>query len=413
MHLLVISQYFWPEDFRINELVAELVSRGHDVTVLTGRPNYPDGVVFPAFEKDPERFASYAGARVVRVPMLARGSGSFRMVLNYFSFAISASIFGVLHFARARFDAIFVFEPSPVTVGLPALALRSIHGWPIVFWVLDQWPETLAAVGVIRSRKLLGVVGWLVRMIYAACAIILTSSRQLIPRIASYCRPGQRIEYFPNWAEAAYETESADAAPEVAARPGVFNIMFAGNVGEAQDFPAILSAAECLKGRADIRWLIVGDGRMSPWVQSEVVRRGLTDRVIMLGRFPSERMPSFFQHADALLVSLRPDPIFTLTAPGKIQSYLSFGLPVLAMLDGEGAALIQQSLAGLTGPAGDAKRLAENVVQLTAMTASERSALGANGAAYAQREFDRSRLVDRLEVWLTEIAASRDTVGAR
>ena len=152
---------------------------------------------------------------------------------------------------------------------------------------------------------------------------------------------------------------------------------------------------------------------MSSWVRSEVVRRGLSDRVIMLGRFPAERMPSFFRHADALLVSLRPDPVFTMTAPGKIQSYLACGVPVLAMLDGEGAAVIQEARGGLTGPAGDATRLAENVVRLVAMSESGRRALGTNGAAYARREFGRAGLVDRLEQWLTEIASCRDEVNTR
>ena len=412
MRLLVVSQYFWPEDFRINELVAELSARGHEITVLTGKPNYPDGKILAAFTKNPQRFASFAGARVVRVPMLPRGQGKLRLLLNYLSFALSATVVGVTRFAGGRFDAIFVFEPSPITVGIPAIVFRALRGWPVAFWVLDQWPESLAAVGIVRSERLLAIVGQLVRFIYARCDVILSPSKRLVPRIASYCRAGQRIEYFPNWAESGYGSSSLDAASEVPARSGSFSVMFAGNIGEAQDFPTILDAAERLKERADIRWLVVGDGRMAPWVHTEIARRGLKDSVVMLGRFPADRMPSFFLHADALLVSLKPDPVFTMTAPGKIQSYLAFGRPVLAMLDGEGAAVIDEARAGLTSPPGDAARLADNVVRLAALSAQERASLGRNGVAYAQREFSRNGMIDRLETWLSDIVSASHTKGA-
>jgi glycosyltransferase involved in cell wall biosynthesis len=406
VRLLVVSQMFWPEDFRINELVEELVARGHEVTILTGTPNYPAGVAFPEFVANPEKFASYAGARVIRVPMLTRGQGKLRLMLNYAAFAVSATVAGVVRFRRDDFDAIFVFEPSPVTVGVPAIALRALHKWPIAFWILDQWPETLKAVGVIRSDRALRVVGAGVRFIYTRCDVLLTTSRSLVSRIATYCRPGQRIEYFPNWIEAAYESADAEPAPEVPTLPGAFNVMFAGNIGDAQDFPAILDAAERLRDRTDIRWLIVGDGRVAAWVRDEIVRRNLANNVMMLGRFPTDRMPSFFRHADALLVSLRSDPLFAMTAPGKIQSYLASGRPVLAMLDGESASVIDEARAGFTAPAGDGTRLAENVLKLSALSEDARAQLGRNGVEFARREFSRAALVDRLETWLSEIVAA-------
>jgi colanic acid biosynthesis glycosyl transferase WcaI len=406
MRDLLNTHYFWPEEFRINDLVAELVGRGHEITVLTGKPNYPGGEVFPAFISRPERFERYAGALVYRVPMLPRGRGKIHLLLNYLSFALSASVFGVARFGSDQFDAIFVFEPSPVTVGLPAVVLRALRGWPVAFWVLDQWPESLAAVGVLRSERLLGIVGRFVDFIYTRCDLILSPSKRLIPCIASRCRRGQRIEYFPNWAEAAHDSGPVDAAPEVDARAGSFNVMFAGNIGAAQDFPTILDAAERLKARTDIRWLIVGDGRAADWVRAEIVRRGLQDSVTLLGRFPSDRMPSFFLHADALLVSLRADPVFSMTAPGKIPSYLASGRPVIAMLDGEGAGIVDEARAGLTGPAGDAVQLADNVTRLAALSASERTSLGRNGVSYAQREFSRAGLVDRLDTWLTELVGA-------
>ena len=405
MHLLVVTQYFWPEEFRINDLVGELRARGHTITVLTGVPNYPWGTVFPEFAADPARFATYEGVEVIRVPMLPRGSGALRLMLNYASFALSATVFGLSRLSGRRFDGIFVFEPSPVTVGLPAIAIKAVHGWPIVFWVLDQWPESLAAVGMVRSPSILRAVGLGVRFIYTRCDAILSPSKRLMPQIASYCRPGQRIEYFPNWSEAVFEGPPPAPASDVPSAPGVFTVMFAGNIGDAQDFPAILDAAERLKARADIRWLIVGDGRSSAWVREEIARRGLEERVHLLGRMPVDRMPAVFQHADALLVSLRADAVFAMTSPGKIQSYLATGIPVLAMLDGEGAAVIEEAQAGYTSPAGDSARLAANIERLSALASDARAALGANGLAFARREFRRELLVDRLEQCFTDLIA--------
>jgi colanic acid biosynthesis glycosyl transferase WcaI len=272
--------------------------------------------------------------------------------------------------------------------------------------VLDQWPESLAAVGVVRSKRLLALVGVLVRAIYTRCDLILSPSRLLVPRIASYCGAGQEIQYFPNWSESAYHAVGVEPAPEVPANFRGFSVMFAGNIGEAQDFPAILDAAAALRSHAEIRWLIVGDGRMAAWVRAEIDRRDLGERVILLGRFPADRMPSLFLHADALLVSLKRDEVFTMTAPGKLQSYLAAGRPVVAMLDGEGAAVVEEAQAGVTGPAGDGARLAANVLRLASLSTDERAAMGARGSSYAKREFSRISLVDRLETWLDDMVGS-------
>jgi glycosyltransferase involved in cell wall biosynthesis len=408
VRLLVVTQYFWPEDFRINELVAELVARGHAITVLTGVPNYPSGQVFPAYRSNPDAFSLYRDARVIRVPMATRGQGRARLLLNYVSFAASATIAGMLRLRDERFDAIFVFEPSPVTVGLPAITFRTFRKWPVAFWVLDQWPETLSAVGVLRSKLLIRLIGRLVSFIYDRCDLVLGQSKALTELIAQYCHDPARIRYFPNWVEGGYGPAAMDPADEIPRLSGVFNVMFAGNIGESQDFPAILDAAERLKSRGDIRWLIVGDGRMAAWLKDEVKRRGLNEHFCLLGRYPIERMPSFFAHAHALLVSLKRDPVFSLTIPGKLQSYLASGIPVLGMLDGEGARTIVEARAGLAAPAGDGSRLAENVSRMMMMTPGERRTMGENGRAYAKREFDRETLITNLEEMLSGIAEHRD-----
>lgn len=396
MRILVVSQYFWPENFRINDLVSEWTARGHQVTVLTGRPNYPGGKIFPEYLQSPAGFARFDGVQIHRVPMLARSSGSLRLVLNYLSFVLGAGLFGPWKLRGHSPDVIFVFEPSPVTVGLPAIWLGRLKHCPVVFWALDLWPETLAAIGVVRHPKALSAVAQMVCFIYNRCTLVLGQSRSFLPSIASHCDDPTKVRYFPSWAEDVFQEPVDESVSEIPPAPGTLSILFAGNVGDAQDFPALLDAADRLKQRHDIRWLIVGDGRRSAWVAEQILARGLEDRVLLLGRFPVERMPAFYAQADALLVSLKKDSTFSMTIPGKVQSYLAAGRPIIGMLDGEGADVIKRAGAGLVCPAGDSAALAETIERFAETSPEDRRHMGKRGQAYATAEFDRNTLVTRL-----------------
>ena len=403
MRLLVVSQYFWPENFRINDFVAEMVTRGHQVTVLTGIPNYPEGTVNPDFLREPEKFREWSGAEIIRVPIFVRGQGPLRLVINYASFLISASLGGVWKLRGRSFDVIFVCQLSPVTSALPAVLLRSIKRTPLVMWVLDLWPDSLSAVGAIRSKWILSLVGWFVAFIYQHCDLILAQSRSFKSSIQRLAGDEMRVEYFPSWAESIFSNGRVERAEEIPASPKSFNVMFAGNIGDAQDFPSILRAAEILHDQPDIRWWIVGDGRAAGWVAAEIERRHLTGKVIMLGRYPLERMPSFFKHADALLVTLRDEPIFSMTIPGKIPVYLATGIPIVAMLNGEGARLISESSSGLVSSAGNAQGLAQSILKLHQMSPDERKEIGVAAARTYKRDFDRAVLMGRVESWLLNL----------
>ncbi len=403
MRVLIVTQNFWPENFRVNDVAAGLVSRGHVVTVLTGLPNYPAGRFFSGYNWRGPWLEEYAGAKVVRVPLLPRGrGGSLRLIFNYLSFVL-CGVWGAVFRLRGPFDVIFVFQTSPITVGIPAAFARWRFRAPILFWVLDLWPESLTAVGAVRSAAALSAVSMLVRWIYARCARVLVQSRAFVPLVAYHGVPQRRILYFPNWVETGYHAVDAQSSNKVPSLPEGFRVMFAGNIGTAQDFPAVLAAAERLRARADVHWLIVGDGRMAARVKEEVRERGLEGRVHFLGQWPSEMMPHFFAAADALLVSLKREPIFALTIPGKLQSYLACGRPILAMLDGEGARVVEAAKAGLVCPAGDAEGLAANVTRLAALSLENRGRFGVNGRHYAETHFNREILFDQLEVWINEV----------
>jgi colanic acid biosynthesis glycosyl transferase WcaI len=399
VRILILTQYFWPENFRVNDLASDLIARGHEVTILTALPNYPTGKVFEEYRSDPEKYAAYEGAEVIRTPILPRGRGSLRLMANYASFVLSGLTIGAWRLRGRQFDAIFVFMISPITAVLPAILQRRLKRAPLFVWILDLWPETLEAIGVVKSPRLLGLVGQLVRFIYRRTDHILVQSHAFMENVRKYAGPKATVSYMPGWAEPIFLAGSDDVppAPEMAPYADSFNVVFAGNLGEAQDFPAILDAAGALSGALAVRIIVIGDGRIKPWVEQEIERRGLRDRVVLLGRFPLERMPSFFKAADALLVSLKREKIFAMTIPGKVQSYLAAGVPLLGMLDGEGARVIEEAGAGLVARSGDGNGLARNIELLAAMPVEERAAIGRRARAYGLEKFDRGRLISELE----------------
>jgi glycosyltransferase involved in cell wall biosynthesis len=344
---------------------------------------------------------------IVRAPLLPRRRGHWlQLTLNYFSFALFASLVGPLR-CRGDFDAILVYEPSPVTVGLPALVMKATTGAPVLFWVQDLWPESLSATGAVRSPVLLAATRWLVRRIYARCARILVQSEAFVAPIRALGVPAERLIYYPNSAEDFYQPLPRSQARLPVELPAGFRVMFAGNVGVAQGFETILAAADRLRSHRDIRWLIVGDGRHLEWVRGEIGRRGLADAVHLLGHHPPTTMPAWFAHADAMLVSLRADPIFALTIPAKVQSYMACGRPIVASLDGEGARVVRDSGAGRAAPADDAEALARAVLELYRMPASERERMGARGRAYFEKHFERGALLKRLVSLMEEARKER------
>lgn len=413
MRLLIVSQYFWPEEFRINDVAEDMVRRGHEVHVLTGWPNYPSGK-FPAdFMANRQDFRGYKGARIFRAPLIPRGrGGGLAVAANYLSFVFSGCWSVLAMAARGQnYDAVLVFQISPITAALPAILLRALTGSPVVLWVQDLWPETLKAVGAVRSPRLLKLIGTLVSFIYGRSDRILIQSRAFHADIKQRAGGDDRIAYLPNWTDLPHAAVSAPRAEELEPYKSTFNLMFAGNLGEAQDLPALVRAADLCRDIPQLRWLIVGEGRAQEAMRDEVVERGLEDRVVFLGRHPASRMKAFFAGADGLIVSLKAEPIFALTVPSKVQAYLAAGKPILGMLDGEGGRVIAEANAGWVAPAGDAEALAHNVRRLVRASPEERLQMGKVGAAYCKRHFTRQHLMSRLEDFLANASGRPADIG--
>ena len=398
MKILVVTQYFWPENFRINDLTVGLVQKGHEVTVVTGVPNYPEGKYFAGYGLFKNLKQEYHGVKILRLPVIPRGCGGrARLTLNYFSFMVSGLIFAPF-ICRGKFDLIFVYEPSPITVGLPAILLKKIKSAPVFLWVQDLWPESLSATGAIKTPLLLKLVKKLVHFIYHECSLILVQSKAFIPSILSFGVDSSRITYFPNSAEEFYHSiELESDAIERREIPQGFIVMFAGNIGASQDFATIISAAEKLRDHPDIYWVIIGDGRRRQWAEDEVVALNLCHNFIFLGRHPAELMPRYFALADILLVTLKDEEIFALTIPTKIQSYLACAKPIIASLAGEGAKIIEDSKSGFSCSPGDSSKLAELVLKMYSMDVRKRQAMGLNGRKYFENNFSREKLINQLD----------------
>jgi glycosyltransferase involved in cell wall biosynthesis len=407
VNILLVSQYFWPESFVVNDLVSAWQERGHRVTVLTGIPNYPTGTPFPGYSALDPREERFGTSRVVRVPLVPRGGGSrARMAANYLSFAASASLLGPLR-CREAVDVVFVFQTSPATVGLPATLLARARRAPLVWWIQDLWPESLSAARATRSPLMLAAVGRLMRWLYRRCDLLLVQSEGFLVPLARHGVREERVRFLPNWAQPWYRPIgiAADSEERRSLPPG-FVILFAGNLGEVQSLETVLAAAERVDAAAGIHWVLMGEGRRRRWLESEIARRGLAGSVHLLAARPAAAMPRWLGAADALLLTLRADPTLALTVPSKLQSYLACGRPILAALDGVPAEVVRRAGAGRVGPAEDAATLAANAIALANATSEERAVMGRAGRAFQCAHYDRERLLDRLDGWLSELVAA-------
>ena len=393
MRVLLVTQYFHPENFKSNDVAFEMARRGHDVTVLTGLPNYPGGKIFDGYGLFRRRVETVNGVKVLRTLVIPRGKGGgVRLALNYLSWAFIASIWAFFMALFRKYDAVIVHETSPITQGFPALVVKAIQRIPMYFWVLDLWPESLQAAGNVNNRYVLGFFSKIAALMYRNSSKILMSSKGFRESILDKGDFEDKLVYFPNWAEDVFSTFEAKPLPEL---PDGFKVMFAGNIGEAQDFENVMNAALLLKGTG-VRMVIVGDGRKKQWVDRFVEENMLQDVVYMMGRYPLEYMPSFFDKADVLFLSLKDEYIFSLTTPAKLQAYMASGKPVMAMINGEARKLIEEAGCGLSCPSGDHAAFAECIMNLKNMTPSERNLMGDNGLQYFDRYFNKDKCIDAL-----------------
>ena len=396
MKILIVTQYYFPENFKSNDLSFELQKRGHDVTVLTGLPNYPEGKLYDGYGIFKNRKQNINGVKIIRSLLLPRGKGGgIKLFLNYFSFAFFASIKTFFRSFNHKYDAIIVHEPSPITQYYPALVLNKLQKTPVYFWVMDLWPESLEILGGVKNKFVLNIFTRMVTKFYKNSEKILITSKGFKKSILEKGNFENKLEYFPNWAEDSIS--KGDQNFPIPTLPEGFKIMFAGNVGEAQDMEGVMNAALHLKNYPEIKLIIVGDGRKMPFVQEFIQKNNLQETVVTVGQFPLEAMASFFAKADVMLVSLRDDAIFNITVPAKTQAYMSASKPIIAMLNGEGADLIEEAKCGLSVPAGDSKKLADTILEMSKLDTENLIIMGENSRSYFLENYSLPKCIDNLE----------------
>lgn len=394
MRLLIVTNHFYPESFRINDIASDRAQKGDDVVVLTGIPDYPEGHFHKGYSLFKKRVEHVNGVKVVHVPLIPRGDGSkMRMVLNYASSLFFFFFYGWYQALFHKYDAVFVHDTSPAFISLPAVTVSKVQKIPLYHWILDMWPESLTAGGI-QGGRLYTYVLKMMKRIYKRDTEILITSHGFRKLLLERGVAEEKINYLPNWNDDAISCEDESILPVL---PEGFIIMFAGNLGFAQNMENLLAAANELKGEKNIHWVFVGDGRKRPWMDEYVKDHQLEDTVHLLGRYSIETMGAFFKKADVMLVALNDVLIFNLTLPAKVQAYMAARKPILASLCGEGADIIKNANCGWSVASNEYKGLATLVSKIAKMDKQELAALGNNARSYYEQNFTREKCMTILD----------------
>ena len=396
MRILLVTQYFYPEVFKSNDLAFELAKRGHKVDALVGIPNYPDGKYFKGYGLFSKRYEIVNGVNVYRCFQTPRGKGGWRLPINYFTYVISSCLDVLFYFAwKKKYDCIIGHEPSPIFQAYPALLLRKLRKVPFYYWIMDLWPDAMKSGGGVKNEKVLNFVDWLVKGIYRQRDKILITSKRFRESIEQKGDFKDKIIYFPNWSDDILSMPQEYDIPDL---PNGFKIMIAGNLGKSQNLEAVTEVMLGLKDTYEVKWVFVGGGSCKGWLEQFIKDNGLEDRAICVGQYPFKAMPAFLKQADAMLVTLRNGfSHLEAVVPARLQSYMSAGRPVLAMIGCGGADIIEESKCGYAVPAGDTAALIKIIKEKVLSNKNAFEQMGQNGRDYYEKNYRMDMCIDNLE----------------
>lgn len=388
MKILIVSQYFYPEQFRVNTLAKELVARGNEVTVLTGYPQYPQGEIYEGYGFDKPYEKVWNGVKIERVKMRPRGHNAIGLLLNCITYVTEANKW--VKKCKEKFDAVYVFEVSPVTVGLPALKYKKRFGTPVYFNVQDLWPENVEEILGIHNKLAIGAINKIVDKIYRESDKILCSSNGFVENIANRGVSREKLVFWPQFCEKPIFTN--------AVKPGCydenyFNIVFTGNIGDAQGLDLLVDAAVLLKNEA-VRWYIVGDGRAKERLEKRVEAANLNTSVRFMGRVSEAEANNYVKFADCAYLSFKDSKLFDLTIPAKLQTYLACGTPILGAVGGDSAGIIEEAQCGLVCEK-SAEAVRDAVLRLV-KNREDRVQIEEKAHHYFEQNFTTDLLVNRL-----------------
>ncbi len=398
MHILVVSQFFYPESFRYNEIAAELAKRGYKITVVTGIPNYPMGKFFPGYSWTKKRRETWKGIDINRIPLIARGKSNFGMILNYYSFVISGWFWN--RFNKIEADMVFSFESSPMTQLKVGCGYARKHKVPHYVYVQDLWPENVETVTGIHNRLIIGPIDRMVDKIYRQVDKIFVTTPSFVEAIVNRKKPvdKNKVFYWPQFAEEFYkpmERQKVDAIPD----DGSFKIAFTGNIGYAQGLDILPVTAKLLDGK-NVKFVIIGDGRYLDEFKAKIDECGVRDMFIFVPRIPATSIPEYLSACDAGFISFANEPLWAKSIPAKLQSYMACGMPIIASASGETKRIIEEAECGICCEIGDENALKEGIENLLN---ADLKKMGANGKKYCDTNFEKSALMDILEGYIAEV----------
>jgi len=397
--ILIISQYFYPEQFRINDICVELKKRGYDVKVVTGIPNYPQGKFYSGYGFFKKTKEQYNGIPITRIPIIPRGKNYFTLSMNYISFIVSGFFWQL--FSRLEADHVFCFGTSPVTQAIPGIWFSKKRRIPCYLYLQDLWPQSFEYITGVKNKTILNIVGKISDYVYKNCTAIFVPSRGFVTALVERNVPETKIVYWPQYAEDFFKPLKKVDVPEIP--PDSFNVVFTGNIGVAQGLAILPKAARIIKNlrpNANVRFVIVGDGRERQNLIELTEKLGINDMFVFLPHQPAFKIPEIISACDVAFLSLKDDPIFQMTIPAKLQTYLACGMPIVGAIGGEAAEIIKEANAGICSAPDDELALAQNILKLYDMDKDELYQFGVNARIYYENNFEKNKLFGLLENYL-------------
>ena len=401
-HILLISQYFYPETFRVNDMACEWVKKGYKVTVLTGIPNYPMGKFFEGYDRKHRTRETWNGVDIIRIPLVARGNSTNKllnacgMAANYLSFMLSGKKWiKSKEAANLHADLVFTFEVSPMTQAMIGVWYGKRYHVPTYLYVQDLWPENVETVTGIHNRAVIGPIDRMVDKIYRETDTIFTTSPSFVEAIVNRKKAVDcnKVHYWPQYAEEFYQPMEPQEIDGIDNNDGYYKIAFTGNIGTAQGLDVLPKAAELLK-KEKVKFVIVGDGRYQSEFERQIKERNVEDKFIMIPRVPAEKVPEILSVCDAGFISFNKTPLWENTIPAKLQSYMACGKTIIASASGETKRIIEEARCGICCEIGNAEKLAEGIRSIINQDNKE---LAKNAREYFDNHFDKKRLMDEME----------------
>ncbi len=402
-HILIVSQCFYPEQFRINDICTNLVERGYKVTVVTGIPNYPKGKFYKGYGLFKKRKEVWNGINIIRIPIVSRGNSKLRLILNYYSFTFFGWFWKT--FTKLKADKVFIYESSPLTQAKVGVWYAKRRKIPCSIYVMDLWPESVEAVTGIHSNFIINPIKRMAKRIYSGCEKIFITSKGYENSLVEIGVPNDKIEYWPQYAEEFYKpirlSEISSDSLKLES-DGKFNILFTGNIGDAQGLDVLVETACILKEKnvSNVVFSLVGDGRHKDKLLHNIEKNEIKEYFKIYQRIPATMISDISAQSDALFISLAKNDLFSLVLPAKLQSCIACGKPILVSADGELQRVISDANCGFSADAGDANNLALNIQKLMSLSSDELIEFGENALKYFNDNFTKAKLMDQLDDYL-------------